>query len=362
MRTKLARYLRHVIAIFRWNARALARGIRNDEVSGRRLLVVYDLSSQPFSIGDVLMFQEASLVLKKKYDIGQIDFALTYEATNPVVADPAFSAIKPDNFLSNLSAVLQAAQVNPFLGSVILFDSHEKFEQFVLRHIDLYEVWPTLPLYIDREYLYYHIFNELLFDHYQKYGGVPRIASRPLARAWADNFLKQKAEEEVVVTVQLRRNDVNPGRNSNFDCWHAFFRICQDRYPVKFVIIGFQHEIDVSFDDLPNVIIAKQFFTNVEQDLALIEAGAMHMGASSGPGVMAIFNSKPYCFFNTDMRVNLYKGLIQEEKASRMYFATPQQRFVHEPEDIETLLFEFGRMWHAFRDREDVKSPQSVGV
>ena len=110
MRTKLARYLRHVIAIFRWNARALARGIRNDEVSGRRLLVVYDLSSQPFSIGDVLMFQEASLVLKKKYDIGQIDFALTYEATNPVVADPAFSAIKPDNFLSNLSAVLQAAR------------------------------------------------------------------------------------------------------------------------------------------------------------------------------------------------------------------------------------------------------------
>ena len=308
------------------------------------------------------MFQEASLVLKKRFGIGQIDFALTYEATNPVVADPAFSPIKPENFLSNLSAVFQAAQVNPFLGSIILFDSHEKLEHFVLRNIDQYEVWPTLSLYVDREYLYYHIFNELLFDHYEKYGSLPRIASRPLARTWADNFLKHKAEEKVVVTVQLRRNDVNPSRNSNFDCWRAFFQICQDRYPIKFVIIGFQHEIDVSFDDLPNVIIAKMFSTNVEQDLALIEAGAMHMGASSGPGVMAIFNSKPYCFFNSDMRVNLYKGLIQEEKASRMYFSTSQQRFIHEPEDIETLMSEFERMWHAYRDRDDTKSAVSIGT
>ena len=36
--------------------------------------MTYDLSSQPHSIGDILVFQEASLVLKEEFDLEIIDF------------------------------------------------------------------------------------------------------------------------------------------------------------------------------------------------------------------------------------------------------------------------------------------------
>ena len=45
----------------------------------RRLLSIYDLNNQPYSVGDVLLFQEASLVLRKKYGLYQIDFAFVYD-------------------------------------------------------------------------------------------------------------------------------------------------------------------------------------------------------------------------------------------------------------------------------------------
>ncbi len=357
----ITRQLKRAAKLIRWNMQSLTADMRKGGRPTRRLLVVYDFASQPFSIGDILMCQEASLALRIQYNIDQVDFALVYDPANPVVPDPAFSTIGADNFLWHLPTVLQAAQVNTHLGSMFLFDSHANLEQFISRHLDMYEVWPPLAQYVNREYLYYHIFNEILFDHFQKFGAVPSLSSRSPARAWATNFIEEHAAPNVAVTVQLRRSQTNSARNSDYETWRSFFRASRDRYPVKFVVICARHEMDASFGELSNVIFSKDHCTTVEQDLALIEAGSMHIGASSGPGVVAIFSKKPYCFFNTGMRLDLYKGLIQDGNASRLFFASPQQRFIHGRESINILMSEFDRMWSSFKNRDSMNSAADSG-
>jgi hypothetical protein len=95
------------------------------------------------------------------------------------------------------------------------------------------------------------------------------------------------------------------------------------------------------------VLLAKDFHTGLEQDLSLIQTSIFHMGASSGMGQMAVFNSKPYLITNTDAKPNLYKDMVQEEGFMRFFFAGPLQRFATGLETTELLITEFARIWEA---------------
>jgi hypothetical protein len=318
--------------------------------SKRRLLVIYDFASQPFSIGDILVIQEASLVFGRlPRSIGWI-WPSFDDPASPVVPHPAFSAIQSGNFLWHLPTVLQAAKSTLILGSVFLFDSHRRLEEFASKNLDLYEVWPPLPQYASREYLYYRVFNEVLFDYFQGGKALPCLESRAPARAWAKAFMEQHVGSDVAVTVQLRRNPANPNRDSDYGSWIGFFQSCRGRYPVKFVIICAQHEVDPRLRECSNVVVAKDYCTNVEQDLALIDAAAMHMGASSGPGTIAIFSGKPYCVFNTDLLVDYYKGSVREGNRVRLFFGKPNQNFLFGREDQDLLAREFERLWTALEN------------
>src|SRR5271170_3866155 len=109
----------------------------------RRLLIVYDLATQPFSIGDILSCQGASLVLREQYRLDKVDFALVYDSTKPACADPAFSYINGENVLYHVNSVLAAAQVNPHHGSLFIFDGHKEFQRFLVNSGAHYRVWPT---------------------------------------------------------------------------------------------------------------------------------------------------------------------------------------------------------------------------
>lgn len=310
-----------------------------------KLLIIYDLSSQPFSVGDILIVQEASLVLRESHKLKKIDFAVVYDPSKPVVADPAFSYIDPESFLFHLSSILQAAQVNPYLGSFFLFDSHSSLESYVADNKSNYQVWPSLGLYASREYLFYHCFNELFYQFYEANRKLPNLGSRPAAKSWVFEFLRAHVQSPVVGTVQLRRNLNNPERNSNYDAWLGFFRYCADHYPVKFVVICAPAEIDPKLRDLPNVVIAKDHYTSLELDLALIEAADFHMGASSGPSTIAQFNGKPYCVFGWKIDPAVFKDLTHDRHRHRFYFSTPFQNWIVEEENTELLIKEFQNIW-----------------
>lgn len=339
------RGVRRLARLIRWGGIALPSIAVGRPDSPRRLLIIYDLASQPFSIGDILVFQEASLVIRAQHNLGKIDFAIVYNPEQPVVPDPAFREIDAESFLFHLSSILPAAQVNPHLGSALLFDSHRQLETYVADNADTYFVWPSLPHYAQRHYLFYYCFNELFRDHFDRYGSLPSLQSRPAALRWAERFIAEHAGAASPVTIQLRNNNVNPARNSNLDAWLAFFRHCADQYPAKFIVICGRSEVDARLRELPNVIVAKDHGTTLEQDLALLEAGVCHMGASSGPGTMLLFSPKPYCMLNWDMKLDSIQGLTEDDSRYRFHFSTSMQYWLFEIETVDLLLVEFQRIW-----------------
>lgn len=349
------RSVRRALSLGRWFIQSVAPSATG---RGRDLLMVYDLGFQPLSVGDVLVFQEAALALRELHGLGRVDFAFLYNPSAPSHQDDAFEHVDPENIVSNLGGVLQAAHVNPFLGSVLLFAERRQLEDFVSGALERCFVWPGLGRYASGEYLYYEIFNSVLTDYYRAKGCVPRLSSRGPAREWAMRFVRQHCGAAVPISVQLRRNPRNPKRNSDYPSWVALFEhVRRAGYPVKFLLVCAIDELDPSLDRLDNVLPVKRFGTNVEQDLAVIDVSAMHLGSSSGPATMAMFSEKPYCLFSSDPIPWLYRGMHREDGVLRHFFATPVQRMVVARETPETLLREFERLWSAVapaagRDRE----------
>jgi hypothetical protein len=314
----------------------------------RRLLAIYDLSCQPFSIGDILVIQEASLVLRERHHLDTVDFAIVYDPKHPASSDPAYVSITERNVMYHLSSVLPVAQVNQHLGSLFVFNSHLHLQHFIADNADLYNVWPPAWKFAGREYLYYTVFNDLLYNCYNERGSIPHLACRRFLIDWAQAFYHGHVYPQVPVTVQIRNNKAfGTNRNLRLECWLEFFHYCEKRYPVKFVVVCALVEIDDRLRQCPNVVIAKDYHTGIEQDLALIQTAAIHMGASSGPGMIAVFNSKPYLLVNTDLVPHFYRDVVQEENFLRFFFASPLQHLAVGPETTELLIAEFAHMWAA---------------
>jgi hypothetical protein len=99
------------------------------------------------------------------------------------------------------------------------------------------------------------------------------------------------------------------------------------------------------------VVIAKDHFTTLEQDLALIEAASFHMGMSSGPSTVAQFNRKPYCIFSWKINPALFRGIRRDGYRNRFYFSTEFQNWIIDEETTESLITEFLHMWPQIQSR-----------
>jgi len=340
--------VRPAVGFLAWVFPTLGTLLSSTDPGGRRLLAIYDLSCQPFSIGDILLIQEASLALREKHHLGQVDFAMVYDPKHPASSDPGFAGITEENVLYHLASVLPVVQVNQHLGSLLVFNSHAQLQRFVADNADRYHVWPSAWQFAKREYLYYTVFNEVLYQYHREHGTVPHLSCRQFLTDWTKVFYREHVYPRVPVTVQVRNNKAfHPHRNLRQDCWVEFFRHCEERYPVTFVAICVLDEVDERLRQCPNVVIAKDYHTSIEQDLALIHTAAINMGSSSGPGSMAVFSAKPYLFIGTTLVPHLYRDTVYEENLLRLFFAGPLQHYSVEPETTELLIAEFARMWAA---------------
>lgn len=266
-----------------------------------KLLLVYDFTTQPFSVGDILSYQEMSLCLAKENGITEIDFVFTYDPKNPVQKVPAFRHINRENFCHYLPSLIPVAQVNPLVKSVSVRKHGDGLPKSDL-------VWPPRS----KGYMFYEIM-EHVFKHYKTYGDVPKLSCKPEA-------LKKAALGDFV-SVQLRRNPHNGRRDSNYFAWRQLFR---DRPEIKFVVVCERHEIDDSMR-LPNVTFSKDLGFDVVDDLAVVQSSTVHMGATSGPCVMAMFNDKPYFLYNSQHGQDRAAGFKYEGSKGRFVYSKPNQ-------------------------------------
>jgi hypothetical protein len=337
----------------------------------RRVLAILDLRRQPFSVGDTIVFLEGAEVVRELNGLNSIDVAVVFDPQKPTLGFPFDKIINPDNALFHIASLLPVAQVNPNLASLFVFNSHAHLLQFVVENEGRYNVWPSPHEYATGEYLHYTIMNELVHKRFVATGTIPHLTCRPFLSKWAKSFYRKNVLPRIPVTVNIRNNPVfDQHRNSKMECWKALFDFCKDRHPVTFVIICAFSEIDTSLRGYANVVIAKDHYTGVEQDLALMSKSAMHMGVASGPCAITMFNENPYCLLgNYESQLTKdYQGIIQEDPFFRYSFSTPLQRIFPHPETTDILCSEFIRLWQSIdqdgylRSLEDAQGDQKENV
>ncbi|MEW6111145.1 MAG: hypothetical protein AB1664_03370 [Thermodesulfobacteriota bacterium] len=306
----------------------------------RRILGVWDFRNVPFTVGELLYHQEVSLILREVHQVEWIDLALLLDREHPGRFDQGITAGNAHYYFSKL---LPAAFVNPHLGALLVFDTAQALDAYIADNRNRYHVFPP---YVDdyghRIKGYEHYFNYMQ-EFYGERGYIPYLSCRPAMVAWARCFLAEHVRPRFPVSLQLRNNTLFPERNSKLDEWLEFVTFCESRLPVTFVLIGDQEEIDSRFRNRPNVLVAKDHGTTVEQDLALIQASMLHMGSVSGPTMFAIFRDAPYL---------IYRFRVQHEElkwGSAAPWATPLQKLVWDSETHERIKADFSAIWSQLR-------------
>lgn len=267
----------------------------------RSTVIVYDLSTQPLSIGDFITYMEMGELL------GDRDLAYLYNPDNPTLGDPALSHINRHNFQEHF---------RPFMSLCDkVFTSEPAYD------------WP--PPSLRKEYVFYHVYNNI----FRK--GVKPIRFK--SADWAEKFM---AEHKVKFCVQLRNNrhPQNARRNSNYAAWKQFFK----RTNRRFLLIG-ETDDECRMD---NTIIAKDYGTTIEQDLALAQAADVFMGPPSGPSGAVIFNDKPYRLFNMTLspqRCSAYKIDSGRDGRGGFVWRKKNQDTLTGPENVEIIEMEFAQ-------------------
>lgn len=328
-------------------ASSTGQGDSNAQIT-RRLLAVYDLSVQPFSVGDLINFQAGSMMKCTGYDLNAIDFCFISDPNRPPL-DPVFSRMMCDNNrLHNLFTILPLLQLNPRIGSIHVFDSYQGLQDHLTEHQAQYECWPTSEQLDTNSYSYYEII-ELLEQCHRDKQSLPRLSLPEALINWNAGFLRNHVAPLIPVTVNLRNNPhFHTYRNSDILAWTSFFNYCQDRYPVKFIVLCSRCEVFQELRSCPNVVVAKDHGTSLEQDMALIMSSAFHIGAASGPTMIPILSDKPYSIVNCGSILDILPSLVRKsEQVATFSFAGELQRIILVPETLDILMHEFEAIWHS---------------
>lgn len=333
---RLYHFAHQIVGRTSWMIPALGFLLRSATQSEKRILAICDFRTMPYAVGELLYFQEMTLILRLEHNVDKIDIVCLCDPTNPARND---QGITTENYHYHLSALLPLAHVNPHLGSFLLMDSPEALESYVANNLHRYYVFPPATDIVGLRRTYKDYFNRVL-RFYAEHGFLPYLSCKPTTIMWAYSFLQQEIRPYLPVVVHLRNRADRVDRNADLESWLGFFMSCKDRFDVKFIVIGTREEIEPRFRCLDNVIFSKDYGTTVEQDCALIQTSLMYMGSCSGIAVMALFNNVPYIVSN------FRPGHEDIPYGSQLPWATPLQRLVWEPETTELLIDEFTSLFH----------------
>lgn len=212
------------------------------------MIVCYDLDTQPWSIGDVVVFHQAARCLWPRYS-----FRFRYTGSTP----DNFPNVSRDHQLWGW--VWGAARAFENDG---VTEGRERAE------------WPQDT----SRYLYYSLWD-IISSHIET---LPRLV--PVEKDWAIAFHRDHGTRGV---VHVRDHPYNPNqRNSNIQAWRGLVRSIE---PV----------VSIGDAELPGAVSARS--ESVERQLALVATSHWYMGASSGPGIVAHLSGVPNRLFSNNV-------------------------------------------------------------
>jgi hypothetical protein len=334
---------------------AEASGVRGNtkKIDDRSASIVsiLDYSVQPYSIGDFLTFLYGTIMAAGSERAVTVDLIVLSDLSLGH-ADPSMRALLASGGHSErLMSILQLCALHPSLRSLKVFYSWRDLNRYLGDIHSKCYFWPSIADLRQRKYLTYDIFISAK-EFYDLHGNLPRLFFPGTLSDWADAFFLDKGRGSVSISVNLRNNkNFGVHRNVALDAWHGFFRRCENKYPVKFFIVGDKEEVDIGSSELKNVICAKSFGTNLLQDLSLINRAAFHLGSCSGPALLAMFLEKPYYIFNNDMLPHLarWRGslVLHLGEHLRCSWAAPYQSLGLVKETEQLISEQFVAIWES---------------
>ena len=194
----------------------------------------------------------------------------------------------------------------------------------------------------NEQHLISHKYGSTIFvqKFFAERGFIPHLSCKNDLLRWATSFTDQYVTPSLPVVVHLKNNPNLKGcSNANFKSWYNFFLSCYGQYDVRFILIG-NEPIDPQITHLPNVLVARDWESDLSRDLALIQTSYIFMGMSSGPCNMALFSDIPYVIYkNPDHDVEEME--LELGTNIRFPFATPVQKFLRIFETPQGLMSEF---------------------
>ena len=238
--------------------------------------MTYDLRTQPYAVGDVLVMQEWALLQDCP-----IDFQFVFDPTRTVPNQRYIT-----DHSARLERLLPLGWCNPNVRSVsVVADSKQ-----------------------ETGYLYYDLMAE-----FAKHERLPNLQWCPVPRG-------------DYVSVQIRQNPHDTERNSVLPAWVEFLATTDD----SFVVFG---DLD-GIPDLPNVRKSRGPIVN---DLLTLAGARAHLGASSGPATLAWFNSQPFTVFHTTMTEGWCAGYEHNGGRGRFSWSADRQTHLIETETVESI-------------------------
>lgn len=343
-----------------WNAEKpeRAKSVRKSFSEKKRILGIYDFSRSPFTLGEILVFQELTLVLRMVHQADKIDLIWLYDPDS----FRRDCGLNRDNYHYFFSRLLPLAHVNPHLGSFMLMDSAEMLESYLADYQERYVIVPPYQDAKGRTVRLYSEYFNYICDVFADHGHIPDLSCRPAMVSWGRLFMDKLVGPRIPVVVHMRNASDNTARNANLECWLDFFEHCQKRSDTCFIVIGEKNQLDERFRSLSNLFFAKDHGTTAEQDMALIQACCFYLGSTSGPSNMAVFSQTPYVIFNPRPSTE------KLPPGSQHPFATPLQKLVWQPETTDLLIKEFTELfaridtakWKAVFQREVQKDRKKL--
>lgn len=307
----------------------------------QRLLAVWDFRVVTHSLGDLVVLHQRMELLRWELGLDQLDIAMVWDPQRPYCWDQDHynCGVTADNWHLHMPALLTIAYLNRAVGSVLMFNSHDQFEDYLHTQSDRYVIWPSAHDYLQRELSHGRLFDTIQ-SFWLQHRFIPWFGLRPATVQWLRHFYERHVAPDELIVAQFRNNPRRcTSRNANLEVCLEFLADCRTRYPAKFVLIGAAGEIDPRFRRLENVVVAKDHGTTLEQDMALANRPLIFLGGMSGPAAMAYFSDTPCLLFNAS------SDWETVPRGGKYVYMNDLQRMFWEPETPESLRAQFGELF-----------------
>jgi len=295
----------------------------------KRVLGIWDFENGRAAIGDTIIFHEILLIIAKENNLNEIDICFV----NP---EPSGKNIYQSTDKMVIENIISVSKVNPQSRSIFMFDDNDQFSWFFNYFKHKYIVFPNPYLPFATVSNWHH-----LTEFFERNQYIPKLCSDDRDLKWAYEFTEKYCSDKVPITVSLRKNTRDSGRNANIEQWILFFDFVANKYPqFNFLVIGTKEEIVPELLDRDNLIFAKrETESTLLQDLALIEASKAYVGHESGVSFFPWFIDKPALVLGVDQN-NVHFGHALK-KHGQYNFSTDKQKIFWGDYSVKDIIDNF---------------------